>query len=164
MSFASPQAWNDMFANRPGKPQFLKDSVWWQRIPGQPHDNIATAIDPAQHSQIRKIFAPAFSARALRAQEPVLQKYVSDMPSFRLRCGTNTREKADLVELLPREMAIDLERQHTRIDDPHVLCSVDDELGIDHPAELLAHHGTSGYRMVVGGDSCSGQLRGFRQR
>lgn len=76
VSFASPQAWTDILANRPGKSQFLKDPTWWQKIPGQPHDNVVTAIDIAKHAQVRRLLAPAFSARALRGQEPVLQKYV----------------------------------------------------------------------------------------
>ncbi|GKZ35393.1 hypothetical protein AbraIFM66950_006022 [Aspergillus brasiliensis] len=76
VSFASGDAWTDIYASRPDDRQFLKDPLWWRRQPGQP-DTLLSAIHPAKHAHMRKLLAPAFTPRALRAQEAVIQKYVS---------------------------------------------------------------------------------------
>ncbi|PWY90972.1 cytochrome P450 [Aspergillus heteromorphus CBS 117.55] len=56
--------------------QFLKDPVWFQRQPGHP-DSLLSAINPHEHAHMRKLLSPAFTPRALRAQKPVLQKYMN---------------------------------------------------------------------------------------
>nr|XP_001393034.2 cytochrome P450 [Aspergillus niger CBS 513.88] len=76
VSFASGDAWTDVYASRPDDRQLLKDPLWWRRQPGQP-DTLLSAIHPAKHSRMRKLLAPAFTPRALRVQEPVLQRYAS---------------------------------------------------------------------------------------
>ncbi|KAI2893052.1 hypothetical protein CBS76997_1771 [Aspergillus niger] len=76
VSFASGDAWTDIYASRPDDRQFLKDPLWWRRQPGQP-DTLLSAIHPAKHSRMRKLLAPAFTPRALRVQEAVLQRYAS---------------------------------------------------------------------------------------
>ncbi|KAM7201352.1 cytochrome P450 [Rhypophila sp. PSN 637] len=55
---------------------FLKDRLWWSRQPGQP-DNLLSAIDPESHARIRKALSPGFTPRALRSQEPIIQRYVN---------------------------------------------------------------------------------------
>ncbi|KAJ5107780.1 cytochrome P450 [Penicillium angulare] len=76
VSFSSGDAWTDIFATRPDNRQFLKDPLWWAKPPGKPN-SLLSAISPSHHAGIRKLLSPAFSSRALRAQEPVLQKYVN---------------------------------------------------------------------------------------
>ncbi|XRM46065.1 hypothetical protein ABZX51_009122 [Aspergillus tubingensis] len=76
VSFASGDAWTDIYASRPDDRQFLKDPLWWRRQPGQP-DTLLSATHPAKHSRMRKLLAPAFTPRALRAQEALLQRYAS---------------------------------------------------------------------------------------
>ncbi|KAJ5171974.1 hypothetical protein N7492_004567 [Penicillium capsulatum] len=76
VSFADGDAWTDIYANRHESRQFLKDPIWWKRQPGEP-DSLLSAISPPGHARMRKLLAPAFSPRALRAQEPVLQKYTT---------------------------------------------------------------------------------------
>ncbi|KAK6813703.1 hypothetical protein RU639_010291 [Aspergillus parasiticus] len=76
VSFASGDAWTDIYASRPDDRQFLKDPIWWRRQPGQ-DDSLLSAIHPAKHARMRKLLAPAFTPRALRTQEDILQKYVS---------------------------------------------------------------------------------------
>ncbi|KAI2922883.1 hypothetical protein CBS147320_6340 [Aspergillus niger] len=76
VSFASGDAWTDIYASRPDDRQFLKDPLWWRRQPGQP-DTLLSAIHPAKHSRMRKLLAPAFTPRALRVQEAVIQRYAS---------------------------------------------------------------------------------------
>ncbi|KDB21411.1 hypothetical protein H109_06659 [Trichophyton interdigitale MR816] len=76
VTFAHGDAYNDIFRVRQGHKQFLKQPVWWARQKGQP-DSILSAISPESHARIRKILAPGFTTRALRAQEPLVQKYVN---------------------------------------------------------------------------------------
>ncbi|KAK7717687.1 hypothetical protein SLS64_003182 [Diaporthe eres] len=76
VTFAQEEAWADIFQPRPDTQlQFLKDPTWWARQPGSPN-SLLSAIEPEEHAQIRRALAPAFTPRALRAQEPVLHRYV----------------------------------------------------------------------------------------
>ncbi|KAI0548665.1 cytochrome P450 [Xylaria curta] len=74
VTFAGPDAWSDILQQRSG--QFLKDPVWWARQPGSP-DSLISAINPEAHARMRKSLAPAFTLRALKAQEQILQQYVN---------------------------------------------------------------------------------------
>ncbi|XXH00551.1 hypothetical protein Hte_006899 [Hypoxylon texense] len=76
VTFAQPEAWADIFQLRPGHQQFLKDPVWWKRQPGHP-ESLISAIEVEPHARIRKALAPGFTPRALRGQEPILQRYVN---------------------------------------------------------------------------------------
>ncbi|KAI0183629.1 cytochrome P450 [Xylaria flabelliformis] len=74
VTFAAAEAWPDIQQNRPNHETFLKDPAWWKRQPGHP-ESLTSAIDPGLHSQMRKALAPAFTARALRSQEPFLHRH-----------------------------------------------------------------------------------------
>lgn len=77
VTFAQEEAWADIFQSRPDtQHQFLKDPTWWARQPGSPN-SLLSAIDPEEHAKIRRLLAPAFTPRSLRAQEPMLHRYVS---------------------------------------------------------------------------------------
>ncbi|PVH96689.1 cytochrome P450 [Periconia macrospinosa] len=76
VTFAKGEAWVDIFQGRPGHQQFLKDPIWWAAQPGQP-DSIINAISPETHARIRKTLTPAFTIRALRSQERIIQQYTS---------------------------------------------------------------------------------------
>ncbi|KAF7532891.1 hypothetical protein G7054_g7546 [Neopestalotiopsis clavispora] len=93
VTFAHSTAWNDIFQFRPDRPQFLKDPVWWNRQPGHPL-SIINAIDVDNHARIRKAIAPGFTARALRSQEPMIQKYVNLLVQ-RLREGLDSVKVGD---------------------------------------------------------------------
>lgn len=76
VTFAQEEAWADIFQPRTDtQHQFLKDPTWWSRQQGSPN-SIISAVDPEEHARIRRVLAPAFTPRALRAQEPVLHRYV----------------------------------------------------------------------------------------
>ncbi|KAK3695835.1 cytochrome P450 [Podospora appendiculata] len=74
VTFAQPEAWDEIF--RPPQGQFLKDPIWWRRPPGKPM-SLINAIEPDEHARIRKALAPGFTPRALKAQEPFIQRYVT---------------------------------------------------------------------------------------
>lgn len=74
LSFAKAEAWNDIYAHRPGHREFPRNPVWWSRPPGQPSSFISA--DTADHARMRRVLGNAFSEKALRGQEPIVQKYV----------------------------------------------------------------------------------------
>ncbi|MCJ1394081.1 hypothetical protein MMC18_006959 [Xylographa bjoerkii] len=71
LSFTAPAAWRDMYAQIPGRKAFPKDQRLFVGI-----NSIITAND-ADHSRLRRILAHAFSDKALREQEPLLQTHVA---------------------------------------------------------------------------------------
>lgn len=95
--FAQEEAWPDILQPRPDtQQQFLKDPTWWQLQPGL-SKSLISAIDPTEHAHIRKHLAPAFTARALWPQEPMLQRYVNLLVE-RLRDIVTSSGKGDIKE------------------------------------------------------------------
>ena len=83
LSFTDPQAWRDIYANRgTGKKEFSKNMLW-NLIPqlDKPKDEQLTQTiigsDEAHHSRFRKILSPAFSEKALRSQESLIQSSIN---------------------------------------------------------------------------------------
>lgn len=76
VTFASAEAWDDIFQPRLNHQPFLKDPIWWSSQPGHP-TSIINAINPEEHARIRKCLAPGFTLRALRSQESFVQRYVN---------------------------------------------------------------------------------------
>ncbi|KAB8290822.1 hypothetical protein EYC80_008459 [Monilinia laxa] len=75
ISFAHSQAWTDIFTIRPGHLPFPQDSIWWARQPSHPESLISAG--PDDHARMRKLLHHGFTPRALKMQEPILQKYVA---------------------------------------------------------------------------------------
>ncbi|KAK1456008.1 cytochrome P450 [Colletotrichum cuscutae] len=76
LSYTSGQAWQTIygFPNKEGTGNFEKDAQWWNKnVNGV--ENILTA-DDAGHKRMRRLQNPAFSDKALRAQESVITGYV----------------------------------------------------------------------------------------
>ncbi|PKY00246.1 cytochrome P450 [Aspergillus campestris IBT 28561] len=89
VSFATAQAWKDIYGHgSPQLPKVLTSSSNRLNIIG------ANIIDHTRH---RKALSPAFSAKALQAQEPILQMYV-DKLILRLKMVAESRLPADLVK------------------------------------------------------------------
>ena len=74
ISFIDPRAWNDIFARRPNHKFFPKNPVWWDSIPSVP-DSLVN-LGEEDHARMRRMLASGFSDKALRAQEPIVQRYV----------------------------------------------------------------------------------------
>ncbi|TVY53299.1 putative sterigmatocystin biosynthesis P450 monooxygenase [Lachnellula cervina] len=75
--FNNPDAWADMYAHKPGKGVFPKDPLRHTRelwIHGAP--DVFTAED-TDHPRLRRLINPAFSSKALREQEPLIQGNVN---------------------------------------------------------------------------------------
>ncbi|KAL2139470.1 hypothetical protein VTI28DRAFT_5110 [Corynascus sepedonium] len=94
VTFTQPDAWNDIFVPRPGGQQFLKDPTWWKAQPGMP-ESLLSAINPDSHARIRKALSPGFTPRALKGQEPFVQRYVNLLVD-RLRETTAKHPEIDI--------------------------------------------------------------------
>ncbi|MCJ1247172.1 hypothetical protein MMC30_004384 [Trapelia coarctata] len=70
ISVISPEACKDIYGLHPGRKNIPKDMILHVGI-----DSIVTAND-ADHSRIRRVLAHAFSDKALREQEPLIQSHV----------------------------------------------------------------------------------------
>ncbi|KAK3985825.1 hypothetical protein QBC44DRAFT_150477 [Cladorrhinum sp. PSN332] len=99
VTFADPDAYNDILQTRSGSPPFLKDHIWWNRQPGQP-ESLLSAIDPDYHARMRKALAPGFTPRALKAQEQFIHRYANLLVErLREKAAGGEAEKAGRVEL-----------------------------------------------------------------
>ena len=92
LSFISPTAWRDIYATRQGGTNpFSKDLVLYTGI-----KSIVAAND-ADHSRIRRLLSHAFSDKALREQETIIQTHVNNLIiGLRKRC-VDSGSKANLA-------------------------------------------------------------------
>jgi cytochrome P450 len=97
LSFAKTQAWTDIFSHRPGHTEFPRNPVWWSRPPGQPSSFI-TAND-VDHARMRKVLGYAFSDKATREMEPIMQKYVRQLITV-LRGQMNGNDDGVVVNIV----------------------------------------------------------------
>ncbi len=74
LSFINPSAWQDIHGNRPGHRPFEKDPA----VYGKPPNKVASLLTANRddHTRMRRVLGHAFSDRATRDQEPVLESYV----------------------------------------------------------------------------------------
>jgi len=86
LSYCSAEAWKDIYGHRQGHPQMQKDPLTFSKPANLP-PSIITA-DDATHARYRRLISNAFSEKAMREQEPLIQTYV-DLLIQRLRenCG-----------------------------------------------------------------------------
>ena len=75
MSFSQAEAWQDIYANKPGQAAFPKNPVWWSAQPGQP-DSLITIKSDKEHSRMRRLLNHGFTETAVREQEDIVQSYV----------------------------------------------------------------------------------------
>lgn len=71
LSFIDPAAWKDIYLNK----EFIRPKQWGSRPPGVTAHSLVSA--PVEvHARFRKALAPAFSEKAIKAQEPIIGQYV----------------------------------------------------------------------------------------
>ncbi|KAH8664178.1 putative P450 monooxygenase [Xylariales sp. PMI_506] len=72
LSYVDPAAWKDIYGHKKaGQPEFQKDRKYHTGFGGT-----ILSADRESHGKLRKLLAHGFSELALRAQEPMIQKYV----------------------------------------------------------------------------------------
>lgn len=77
LSFINASAWQDIHGNHPGHRSFEKDPA----VYGKPPNNIASLLTANRddHIRMRRVLGHAFSDRASRDQEPVVESYVNTL-------------------------------------------------------------------------------------
>lgn len=78
VSFAAPEAWHDVYQT------FPKNPIWNKLPNGKQDPGLATTTNIANHARMRKLMDQAFTYRALKAQESIIQSYVASL-MIRLR-------------------------------------------------------------------------------
>ena len=73
LSYTGAQAWRDIYGYQKGRLENPKDPKFFT-ISRNGTRSIIT-VGPDEHSELRRAIAPAFSDRALKAQEPLFQRY-----------------------------------------------------------------------------------------
>ena len=95
LSFIHPEAWIDIYSQKPGQPRFEKDPIRYTHdmwINGEPE--VFTAPDQ-DHTRLRRVLAPAFSKKAIQEQEALVKSHV-DLLINQLRKRAETHGNADL--------------------------------------------------------------------
>ncbi|KAF2970121.1 hypothetical protein GQX73_g3426 [Xylaria multiplex] len=94
LSYTDAQAWKDICLVRKGMKENVKE-VGFHAPSANGVPNIVCQNDVAHHARLRRALLPAFSEKALKAQEPLLQKY-ADLVIARARQAT----ELDISELM----------------------------------------------------------------
>lgn len=73
LAFSHPDAWKDIFGHKNKEPELMKAN-WFYRPLDDPLHIVNENME--QHRKLRRIMAHAFSEKGVRAQEPIIRKYV----------------------------------------------------------------------------------------
>ncbi|MCJ1387107.1 RNA polymerase II mediator complex subunit [Xylographa soralifera] len=74
ISFATDEAWRDIYVHRPGHKDLTKDPIWY-KAPDEMPQNIITTTDLTVHTRLRKLMGSAFTEHSLRNQQPLIESY-----------------------------------------------------------------------------------------
>ncbi|KAK4555501.1 hypothetical protein LTR86_007253 [Recurvomyces mirabilis] len=98
LSFASAEAWKDVYGHkRSGQQYFVKDPAFYKF--GDAVGDIINADDDS-HARQRRIFANAFSDRALKMQEPLFLTYVNQLVAkLHEKFSQHPKEKINMVNM-----------------------------------------------------------------
>ncbi|KIW03534.1 uncharacterized protein PV09_05295 [Verruconis gallopava] len=89
VSFACKEAWKDIYDRRKDGKILIKDPLFYRTDDTIRAKHIVNTHDPAEHAEMRKMMAYAFSAKALLEQEHLIKHYADDLVEA-------VREKGDL--------------------------------------------------------------------
>ena len=109
ISFANPEAWNDIYCLREGHKPFPKNQIWWGEFPGRAPSLVSTQV-PQDHERMRRIWSQCFTSKALKAQEATVQAYSNLMvEKLRERATATTGTKTTVVNLADWSMFVTLD-------------------------------------------------------
>ncbi|KAI0436295.1 cytochrome P450 [Xylaria telfairii] len=94
LSYTDGRAWGDICLNHSGKKENGKE-VGFHMPSANGVPNIVCQNDISHHARLRRALSPAFSQKALKSQEPLLQKY-TDLVVARSRAAADV----NITELL----------------------------------------------------------------
>lgn len=95
LSYINPDAWNEVYGHRVGKPEMVKDPVFYSSISSGPGSIINA--ERSRHGHLRKQMSHGFSEKALRGQEHVIRSY-ADLMIQRLQ--ENAKESNPTVDMV----------------------------------------------------------------
>lgn len=96
LAYKTAEAWKDIYGHRKhGQSSFVKDDRFYITV--TPGSNIQEAFNDADHTRQRRLLSPAFSERALREQEPIIQSYVDLLVERLHKEVTSYRETVDMT-------------------------------------------------------------------
>ncbi|KAK0639400.1 benzoate 4-monooxygenase cytochrome P450 [Cercophora newfieldiana] len=95
LSFISPRSWRDIYAYRKDHLVFRKSLAYDAAAFTDQTRSIVNEQDPAEHSKMRKMLAPAFSDRNLRLQWPLIDETVNTLIAELSKLAT-AKKPADL--------------------------------------------------------------------
>ncbi|KAF4540655.1 Cytochrome p450 protein [Lasiodiplodia theobromae] len=100
LSYTDGRAWKDIFGHRVGgKPGNGKDTRWYSPPSATGGPTLQTEHDDAMHGRVRRIFANAFSHKALVEQEPLIRRYAELLVSKTREIVKSSSSAVDLVLL-----------------------------------------------------------------
>ncbi|GME65741.1 Cytochrome p450 protein [Neofusicoccum parvum] len=100
LSYIDARAWKDIFGHRVGgKPSHGKDTRWYSPPSATGGPTLQTEHDDATHGRVRRIFANAFSHKALVAQEPLIRRYAEQLGRVAAAAAGAAGGTSDLVTL-----------------------------------------------------------------
>lgn len=94
LSYTDGRAWKDISGAQKGRRENGKE-VGFHAPPCNGTPNMVTENDEERHAAIRRVFAPAFSEKALKKQEPMFHRYADLMVQKGRAAGT-----VNMTELL----------------------------------------------------------------
>ena len=99
LSFINAQAWYDIYDRHQGRPNFPKNPLWM--APGDDGIDSILSANGADHARYRRLLSHAFSERALRQQEQLLQSYIALLiQQLRIRASSAESAVIDMVQWL----------------------------------------------------------------
>lgn len=106
LSYTDGRAWKDIYTVPKGRKENGKEAQFYgPSNSGAPH--IIIEKDSARHALVRRMFSPAFSEKALKAQEPLFQKY-ADMLVARGREAAAAVDMTSLYNFAAFDIMADL--------------------------------------------------------
>lgn len=98
LSFIHPNAWQDIYARKPGLEPFPKDMRRYTEFLNINGAKGVLTADDADHVRLRRGLSPAFSDKGIRDQEPMLQTHAALLVQ-RLRDTIHDRAIAGKVDI-----------------------------------------------------------------
>lgn len=99
LSYATAQAWKDIYVHQQGRPELIKDPA---RVNVEPNGSPSIlSANKKDHGRHRRLFSHAFSDKGIRDQEPRIKEYV-ELLVDRLNNAASGDESQDMLDWFNR--------------------------------------------------------------
>ncbi|RDW62484.1 hypothetical protein BP5796_10786 [Coleophoma crateriformis] len=108
VSFCSAKAWDDIYGFKTGgRLEFPKDATFYD-VRNTPLNDSMISADKSTHRMLRRQVAPAFSEKALRAQEPIIKEYADKFISEMKKRSDKNLDIVDWFTMATADVMADL--------------------------------------------------------